>query len=225
MRTTPVSTGFLPDPAAVFASALSLWLECKKHAKRQKRLCLSECHNGMDQFMREVIGIANRFEEWACSHIEFKELADVWPYLLEDRFGAACLAVTLPETLMDFDETDCLRVAIRLRLPIIFDSKLPLPVCVNVPNEVRQSAFRWFRIQTVRDALNGKNGVIYSLNDDPYDEKFGFPYFGLYGVGEDGSTEHIADRATYPEVMSLALKLAPGTNFPTTPPMYRELKK
>lgn len=39
------------------------------------------------EFMRVIMGVGTRFEEWACGNIEFEALEDVWPYLLESRFG------------------------------------------------------------------------------------------------------------------------------------------
>ena len=108
-----------PDSAAVFACALSLWRASQAWAV-QRKLSLSECYKGMDQFMREVMHIANQFEAWACLHINFNELEDVWPYLLEDKFGEACLVELVPNTLAQFDDTVCLRLALRLRLPVIF---------------------------------------------------------------------------------------------------------
>ena len=70
------------DTAAVFAAAHSLWEAIQKRARAAPEINLSDCYSGMDQLMREVMRIANQFEEWACQHVEFNELTDVWPYLL-----------------------------------------------------------------------------------------------------------------------------------------------
>ncbi len=163
--------------------------------------------------MRTMMRIAGQFESWACMHINFDELTDVWAYLLEDRFGEACLAFLPLETLTKFDESDCLRVAMRLRLPVIVDGKLPIPVDVIATNPVTESAFREFRIQTVRDSIEGGDTIPYLADDEPFDEKFGQPYFGLYGVADGGTLEHIADRKSYSEALSLAQKIAPGAVF------------
>ena len=104
------------DPAAVFAAASSLWRECHEQAAAGPRVNLSDCYGGMDGLMREVMRIAALFEAWSCNHVLFEELDDVWPYLLEDRFGRECLSVFLPDGLSEFDESDCRRVAARLRL-------------------------------------------------------------------------------------------------------------
>ncbi|MDD5261841.1 MAG: hypothetical protein PHD76_08335 [Methylacidiphilales bacterium] len=115
-----------PDPAAIFASALSLWLSCQKQAASDSKLNLSECYNGVDQFMRELMRVANQFETWACIHVDFNEINDVWPYFLEDKFGEGCLAMLSPDSLAQFNDSDCLRVAMRLRLPIKLNDKLPV---------------------------------------------------------------------------------------------------
>ena len=206
----------LPDSAAVFASALSLWQASQKHAA-DERFNLSGCYNGMDQFMREIMRIANQFEAWACLHVDFKELNDVWSYLLEDQFGETCLAAILLTGLASFGESDCLRVAMRLKLPIIFDDKLPIPVDITALNHVAGSAFNRFRIQTARDYIESEDSCPYVLGDEPFDDEYGPPYFSLYGVGEDGLLEFIADRSSYSEAVKLAHKLAPGIDFPDVP--------
>lgn len=198
------------DSAAVFASALSLWDECNKRPD----LNLSECYNGIDQLMREVMRIANQFETWSCLHIAFDELDEVWPYLLEDKFGKTCLAVIQPTALSQFDETDCLRVALSLRLPIKVDGKLPVPIDICISNPSLVSAFRGFRIQTVRDLIEDGDATPFLSDDEPFDDEFSQPYFSLYGVDKDGLIEHIADRRTYVEIISLVEKLVPGVNLP-----------
>jgi hypothetical protein len=171
----------------------------------------------MDQFMRELMRIANQFEAWACLHVDFNATNDVWPYLLEDKFGEACLAVLGPGFLSQFEEPDCLRVAMRLRLPIKLDDKLPIPIDVRSSNPTPGSAFREIRIQTVRNSIDGGDAEPFLPDDEPFDEEFGHPYFGLYGVDKDGLLEHIADRKSYSEAVQLAEKLAPGIEFPDSP--------
>jgi len=212
MNTEIESATVLPDAAAVFASALSLWQASQKRAEDEK-LNLSECFNGMDQFMREIMCIATQFEQWACQHVEFKELNDVWSYLLEDKFGETCLAALHPIELATFDDADCLRVAIRLQLPVIVDGKLPVPVDVSALNPVAGSSFKKFRIQTVRDAIGSNESIPYTSGDEPFDEQFDSPYFGLYGVNDDGLIEFIASRPNYSDILQLAHKLAPGIFF------------
>jgi hypothetical protein len=217
MSSQTESTDHLPDPAGIFACALSLWHECKQHAAANASLNLSESYNGMDQFMREVMRIASQFETWACKHVHFDDFSEIWPYHLEESFGKACLAVILPSALAEFDETDCLRVAMHLKLPIIIDDELRVPIDVKAMNPVPGSAFREFRIQTARDSIEDDDSAPFTPDDDPFDEEFGAPYVGLYGISDDGLLEHIADRRTYAEAVTLARKLAPGVEFPQEP--------
>jgi hypothetical protein len=212
------------DPAAVFACALSLWEVCTKRADEDPELNLSDAYSGIDQLMREVMRIAEMFEGWACAHVVFELLSDVWPYFLDDKFGDACLAFMEPDGLAGFDEDDCLRIAYQLRLPIRADGSLCLPVDVRATNPVFDSAFKEFRIQTVRDELADNTVVPFTEDGDPFDEELGAPYFGLYGVGDDGLLEHIADRTTYAEARSLARKLAPGIGFPEVPVCFGSWK-
>lgn len=106
------------DPAAHFAIALSLWRECHQHAAADPTLNLSEAYQGIDSLMREVMRIAHVFEAWACKNVDFTDLTDVWPYLLEDRFGIECLSILRPDRLADFDSHDCRRIAAKLRLTL-----------------------------------------------------------------------------------------------------------
>ena len=207
-----------PDSAAVFGAAVSLWHAVKKHAAATPTLSLSECYNGGDEFMRQVMRIATEFGLWSCEHVFFEELDDVWPYLLEDKFGEACVSVLGgPETLLDFDTRNCLRVAHKLRLPVRTDSGLPVAIDVAADNPAAGAAFRKFRIQTVRDSLEDDFVNAFTTDDEPFDEALGSPYFSLYGVGDDDLLEHIADRATYSAAVELARKLAPGIVFKTHP--------
>jgi hypothetical protein len=206
----------VPDPAAVFACASSLWRACHKRAE-EERLNLSEAYNGIDELMREVMRVANQFEAWACGHVDFNQLDDVWPYLLEDKFGDACMDAVFAAHVKSFDDEDCLRVALRLQFPVIFDGTLPIPVDVVALNPASESAFKKFRIQTVRNSLEENDCSPYTPADEPFDPEFGLPYFALYGITEDGLLEHIADRSSYADAVNLARKLAPGIQFPDPP--------
>ena len=186
--------------------------------KANERLNLSECYNGGDEFMRVVMRTANRFEKWASLHINFGKINDVWPYMMEDKFGAACVSVMGAESLTHFDDSDCLRVALHLRLPVNVSDGLPVPVDVSAENPVSGSVFRAFRILTVRRFGEDADCEPFTLDDDPFDEEFSPPFFGVYGVGEDGLREHIADRHTYAQAVSLVCNLIPGIKFPDTPP-------
>ena len=110
----------------------------------------------------------------------------------------------------------CLAVALRLRLPVKVAGALPIPVDVSAGNPITQSEFRQFRIQTMRRSNESYIEPFTSV-DDPFDKEFGPPFFGLYGVCDDGMLEHITDFDTYAAAVGLARKLAPGIQFPDVP--------
>jgi hypothetical protein len=204
-----------PDPAAVFACAMSLHDACLGRAEVEPELDLSDAYQGMDTFMREVMRVGEMFEKWACRHVAFNELADVWPYLLENRFGAACLETIDADSLGSFDSDDCLRVAYGLCLPMRVDGSLPLPVCIEAANPLARAIFSQLRIQTIREVLGADGEVTpFVEGDDPFDENYGQPFFGIYGVRDDGRLEHIADSATYQEARDLMANLLPGIELP-----------
>jgi hypothetical protein len=213
-----------PDPAAQFAIASSLWHACHDHAAKTKGLNLSEIFNGMDECMRVVMHIGERFEDWACKHVNFDNLDDVWPYLLQDKFGSVCLEAMWLAGLADFNEEDCLRVALLLRLPIMVTKNLPVPVYLKAANPLIDSAFKTFRIQTFRiqtfriqtfhRLVDDDAEEPFVSGDDPYDSNFESPFFSLYGIDEAEKEECIADRPSYDSARDLALKLAPGIEFP-----------
>ncbi len=221
MTSEPLSGTSEADPAAVFAAALSVWKAVHEHASRRAGFNLSEAYNGMDEFMRVAMRIGHRFEEWSCLHVVFEESTDVWPCLLEERFGAACRATMEADSLASFTDADCLRVAWRLGLPLRADGRLPVPVCVTAQNPVVGSGFHAFRIQTFRNPINDEGVEAFTASDDVCGEEFGPPEFGLHGVDEAGLLEHIADRRTYLDAAALARKLAPGVTLPDCPTVRR----
>lgn len=214
-----------PDPAAVLGAAVSLWQACLAIAGRERGVNLSECYNGGDQWMREVMRVAVLFEEWACSHVAFNELGEVWPYFLEEEFGPACLGTIDVCGLADFDQDDCLRVAMHLRLPVVIDGTLPVPVSVHASNPLPGAELATFRIQSVRDSQSGTEAVPYDWNDEPYDQRFGAVYFVLYGTTRDGRCEHIADRSTYVDAVNLCQLLVPGISFKTSEGVSRDTRQ
>src|SRR5688500_13885982 len=156
-----------PDPAAVFACAFSLWEECRRHALRDRSLDLSAAYSGWDQLMREVIRIGHKFEQWACDHVKFDDLGEVWPYMSRDRFGSACLEVLSPTELASFEDHECLRVALRLRLPLEPGENLRVPVDVTAANPVNHAGFKAFRIQTVHSSNEDHSMAPFTMDDDP----------------------------------------------------------
>lgn len=197
------------DPAAVFAIATSLRKACEEAEAADPSLNLGSGYKGWDQFTRQLMRVALMFEEWACLHVAFDHLEHTWSYFLENSFGKACLKVMEAGGLASFDADDCLRLAFRLQLPIWENGELPIPVDVIVDNTVVGSAFKAFRIQTVRDLLAEPQIAPYTESDDPFDENMGDRYFGIYGVDEEGFLEHIADRGSYALARELVLNLAP----------------
>jgi hypothetical protein len=205
------------DPAAVFAGALSIWNACWQAVDCEPSLNLSEAYHGGDEFMRQLMRVASLFQSWCADRIDFESLDDVWPYLLEDRLGDACLEVMGPESFASFDETDCLRVALHLRLPVKVLGGLAVPVNLTEENTNSDSSFCQFQIRTVRQFEPERDIRQYGANDDPEDPDYGPIVYGLYGLESDGIAEHIADRDTYADARELALKLAPGIGFPEMP--------
>lgn len=197
------------DPAAVLGAAVSLWQACQRDPQPD----LSACYGDGIQWMREVMRVAVLFEAWTTRHVCFDEFDECWPYFLEDCFGDACVELVGAGGLVRFEDRDCLRVALRLRLPVSCSAAVIVPLKLEA-DPVHGSAFRRFRIQTVRCTPVEDGAVPMTVDDDPFDEEYGPPFFELHGIGVDGRLEHIADRRTYAEARELALKLAPGIAFP-----------
>lgn len=221
MNTANESAAILPDPAGVLGCALSLWQACQKCSAIDRDIDFSESYHGTDQFMREVMRVATQFEEWACSHIDFNRFEaiwpDGWPCVMENAFGDACLETVSPTELASFDDSSCLRVALRLQFPVRFEGRPPLPVDVTALNPSPESPFKKLKIQTVRDTVKGGFPIPYKSGDQPFDEEFQSPYFSLYGIAGDGVAEHIADRSDYEDAVKLAQKIMPGIQFPDSP--------
>lgn len=106
-----------PDDAAIFAAAVSLYNAANNGESTAGEL--SDEWSGFDNFMRQLLPVARKFEEWACSQVDFFELNDVWPYLLEDSFGKAFLSVLSTDELKGgFKDTHCQRIAEVMGLPL-----------------------------------------------------------------------------------------------------------
>ena len=178
---------------------------------------LSECFNGGDEFLRQMMRIGETFERWACDHIAFEELGDVWPYLLEDHFGAACLTTLHPSGLPQFAEEDCVRVAMKLPIPMRYADGLCLPLDISAASPVKGSAFAEYRIRTARADLEDQQIEPFTFDDDPHDDHYGDVFIGLYGILSDGECEHITDFSRYSDAAALVRKIAPGILFPDVP--------
>ena len=203
-----------PDPAAVFACAMSLHDACMKRAEADASLDLSDAYQGMDQFMRELMRVADLFENWACHHVAFEQLGEVWPYLLEERFGAACLERMDAGFLSEFNEDDCFAVALRLRFPLWIDEGLPLPFLLEVGNPVSGSEFSNYRIQTFRTELESGELQPFVAGEEELDENFGVPFFAIHGMCRDGTTVPVAERGSYREAAGLLRAMFPGMELP-----------
>ncbi len=205
------------DPAAVLGMAVSLWLACQQPQGDEGQIDLSASYGDGIEWMREVMRVATLFETWATRHVCYDEFDECWPYFLEDRFGDACVKLVGADGLARFTDGDCLRVAMRLRLPVICSGSMIAPLDLRAENPVAGAGFTHFRIQTMR-CTSADGGVVPMTSAaDPFADEFGPPFFAVYGVGGGGLLEHIADRKTYAEGRTLTRKLAPGVELPETP--------
>lgn len=208
-----------PDPAAVFACAVSLRDACEAQAAACG-INISDTFHGGDQFWREVMRIGTLFETWACENVAFEMLEDVWPYRLEAEFGGACLQRFEVGGLTRFDATDCPVVAMTMHLPLWYRDGRHLPLDVSAPNPVAGSPFVQWRIQTVRLHVEDDESVPMVYGDDPHDTDFEPPVVALYGVDAAGMLEHVRDSDSYAAARALAMKLAPGVAFPEEPVVH-----
>lgn len=203
-----------PDPAAVFAAAHALWEAAHRLCREDRTLNLGKSYGGFDSFMRVLMQVATRFEEWCCSHIAFEAFTNVWPYYLHEQFGDACLERIDVRLLGEFDADDCLAIALAMRLPVRVDGTLPVPVFVTAANPVPGSAFDRYRISSHRTKADSAEVVPFGTDDDPFDEEFSRPFYRLCGVSTGDVSEPISDRDTYAEVLALVRRIAPGVDFP-----------
>lgn len=77
------------DQAAVYAIAASLDRFTQKGGLSGFKMDVSRVYSGGDQFMREIMKTGAQFETWANAHVDFTQLDDVWPYMLQDKFATA----------------------------------------------------------------------------------------------------------------------------------------
>lgn len=205
------------DPAAVFGIAESLWRACHRAVASDATMNLSETYSGIDGLMREVMRVGVLFERWATRNVQFDELTDVWPYLLQDRFGPAAIDTVGVAGLGTFGENDSLRVALRLRLPVRLSGSAVVPIDLAEDCAATSTGYRKYRIQTVRWSTNSDEVVPFTADDDPFDAEYGPPFFALYGVTAEGKSEHVVDRPTYASMFALVRMIAPTVSFPDEP--------
>lgn len=216
------------DPAAVLGCALSLYKAGHERAERLE-YSLSDLYNGGDQFMREVMRVATAFEDWACEHIQFDKLYDVWPYTLEDKFGPAVLTVLGGNKgggyIGEFVDCHCLLTAVELGLPIKAYGVVRVPLTLRADNPAG-GEFTAYEIS--RLCCDGDEENIVSFNEghlysDP--NNLSGHCFGVYGINGKGQAEHIADRADYAGALELVRKMAPGIVMPDEPVFQPAEKK
>ena len=214
------------DPAALFCCAVSL-RDAAMESTGGRESNLGEEYNGWDEFLRQVMGVATRFETWATEHVAFDELGEVWPYSMEDRFGRACVEVVDLWHLAEFDDEDSVRVAQHLGLPLIYDESLHIPLEVRAPNPVVGSAFHEFCIRAIRYHVEDEEPMPLMAGDKPWDPEWTDPVFAIYGVQADGIEMHITDLPQYRDAVVLLGKLSPGIRFlekPVVDPAGREVR-
>ncbi len=107
-----------PDPAAVFGAALSLHSAGLASDVSNTGRNLSDCYGGGDEFLRQCLRVATVFEAWACRHVDWDQLDDVWPYLLESEFGRVVNEEISIYALDQFTEEHCPAVAAALKLAL-----------------------------------------------------------------------------------------------------------
>jgi hypothetical protein len=109
---------FRPDPAASLAASMSL-VEAGERRAGIEQVSLSDTYSGGDEFLRQCARIGTEFESWACVHVAFDKMEDVWPYFLQSEFGdrvIACYGVTELATITRPDQFLAIAKALSLVL-------------------------------------------------------------------------------------------------------------
>jgi hypothetical protein len=114
-----------PDPAAIYGIANSLDVAAQAFGKEVgDASAISDCYGGQDGYFRACMEVACIFEYWACAHVDFARMSDIYVYRLQDNFAAA-LKQTAPHglnillELEQFKPEHCLQVAKNLNLPLL----------------------------------------------------------------------------------------------------------
>jgi hypothetical protein len=127
-----------PDPAAIFGAAESLYRVGEIRAGTRNRdysyspllqdslVNLSEAYHGGDNFMRECMRVATMFERWACAHVDFERMDEVWTYWLQEDFGDSVYDLQGNVTsLASFKIPDCRKVAVAMGMPLVRRASVP----------------------------------------------------------------------------------------------------
>lgn len=112
-----MSNPFKPDPAAALGVAISL---SKLGESKVYRENISDTYAGGDEFMRQCMRVGELFETWACDHVDFEALDDVWPYMMQDKFADAAKSAGFdPLNLREINgDAECLEIAKALKLTL-----------------------------------------------------------------------------------------------------------
>jgi len=104
------------DTAAVLGAAMSLVSHVETSGPLLQEMV--EHYAGFDGLMRSAMHAAEQFEHWSLEKVDFSRLDHAWPYLLRECFGEACASYAGLKGLEDFTAADCLRVAMKMNLPL-----------------------------------------------------------------------------------------------------------
>jgi hypothetical protein len=106
----------ISDPADIVAVIISL-NDTARELSKSGNADISEAYQGVDQFMRETIRVAEQFEQWACSHVLFDDFGEVFPYFIEDKFGKALHELYGITCLRDINSDAFPKIAEHLHIP------------------------------------------------------------------------------------------------------------
>lgn len=118
-RINDISKPSNPDEAAIFAAAISLWIQANKMENMDKTFCISEIFSGRVNFMSIIMDVARRFEKWSCEHINFETNDETWPYILEESFGSTCAKCIDFTLLEEININDFFKIALLMNMPLI----------------------------------------------------------------------------------------------------------
>lgn len=192
---------------------------------------ISEAYQGVDECMRRCMHLGRVFEVWACDHIHFDSLQNVWPYYLEDHIGPAIEKMfweanhTIP---IMWDDSDLLSLAVNLRLPVLIAETTgsSMDIVWELPRS-RPGEFQAYQVRTVRTTPDGESVEHYSIGDAAHynnDDNHSPILFALYGSldAEDPVWEFVFEMPSYEALRITAQRLlgADKTSaMPMTPVM------
>ena len=109
------------DSISTFVATHSLYLRASLLAE-SNGTNLSRCYDGGVGFIGECVRIGNEFDAWACEHVDFDQMAETWPYLLEGQFGRIAIEVAGGEQgLVSLGTTQWPLIAAKLKCVLLID--------------------------------------------------------------------------------------------------------